>query len=331
MPCTIDCPLGSPPAASTTASRFGRAWQKYAAYPLRLAFAGHADVVHVLDHSFAHLLQYAPKRSFKIVTVHDLAPLVDGSLDPSQARRFRRTLSWLNEADLLMPVSNATATALRSFVTGAPRTVTVPMGVNVEAFEMRRPLPPSVALPEIPRLLSVGSVLGRKNLGVLPAIVARVQAEFGPVMLLRVGERLPAELRRQLESVLSPGHLIEFGFVASEDLVAIYQAANALLMPSTLEGFGLPVIEAMAAGCAVVASNTSSLPEIGGDAAMYFDPADPAAAAAHVVAILRTPALRESLVERGRLRAREFTWQKHAATLVSHYLEALPQPDRHSD
>ncbi|HYR57806.1 MAG TPA: glycosyltransferase, partial [Chthoniobacteraceae bacterium] len=167
----IVCPLGSPPEGAVARGRFRRAWEKYVAYPLRLGLAGGADVVHVLDHSFAHLLRFVPRGARKIVTVHDLVPLEDRTLTPSQLGRFRRTVTWLNHADLLLAVSEATVRSLRKFLTAKPRIAVLPMGVNAAAFAMPRALPASIALPAVPRLLSIGSVLPRKNLALLPELL----------------------------------------------------------------------------------------------------------------------------------------------------------------
>ncbi len=318
----IACPLGAPPEIPPPAGRLRRGWKKYVEYPLRVGLVGRAEVVHILDHSFAHLLRFAPRGSHRIVTVHDLAPLADDTLSPSQRARFRRTLAWLNQADLLLPVSEFTADVLRSFLTAKPRMAVLPMGVNVAAFAAPRTLPPTLALPPIPWLLSIGSTLARKNLALLPDLLAAVVRELGPVALLRVGEPLPLDLRRRIEAVVTPANLFELGAAREEELVAIYQRADALIFPSTLEGFGLPLLEAMAAGCPVVSSDASSLPEVGGDAVLYFSPHDPAAAAAQVIRLLRDRALREQLIAAGRQRAAGLAWEHHARHLAQHYLHA---------
>lgn len=317
----IACPLGAPPDDAAPSGRLIRAWKKYVEYPLRVRLARGADVVHVLDHSFAHLLRFAPRGSRKIVTVHDLAPLEDDTLSPTQRQRFRRTLSWLNDADLLLCDSEFTAKALRSFLTHQPRIAVHLLGVNASAFAAPHELPGSIAWPAVPRLLSIGSALPRKNLDLLPAILEEVVREVGAVALVRVGARLPPELRRRIEAIVTPSRLLELGHASEHDLIAIYQNCDLLIFPSTLEGFGLPLLEAMAAGCPVVSSSASSLPEVGSDAVLYFDPADPHTAATQIVKILRGGALRASLIERGRLRARELAWEQHVLKLCEYYRE----------
>ncbi len=307
----IFCPLGAAPPPRPIASRFIRAWYKYFAYPRIAAGLRDVDIVHVLDHSFAHVLRGVPAGVRKIVTVHDLAPLEDHSLTPVQEARFRKTLGWLRVADLLLCDSTYTASRVREFVgAGAPIEVLL-MGVNSESFRQERPFPPDLPLPPYPRILSVGSCIPRKNLQVVPAILREVVAQSGPVSLLRVGEPLPPELRAAITQILPAERLVEYGRASDEDLASIYQASDVLVFPSTLEGFGLPLIEAMAAGCAVVSSRSSSLPEVGGEAALYFDARNPDEAAARIIEILEQPALRESLRRRGRERVSDLSWENH--------------------
>lgn len=286
-------------------------------------------MVHILDHSYAHLLRFTPSDACKIITVHDLAPLEDpDSLLPTQFRRFRRTIEWLNRADVLLPVSAYTKKALQSFLTASPRIEVVPMGVDVGSFSRSLAMKSTVSLPQRPRILSIGSCLKRKNLGLLPDVLRRVIQVLGPVALIRVGEPLPPELRQRLTEILSPENLVELSLLEDAELVAIYQSSDVLLMPSRLEGFGLPVAEAMAAGCPVVCSSASSLPEVGGDAALYFNPSDSDEAADGIIKVLRNPDLRARMVDGGHRRAGELSWENHADRLAEIYGSVLKNKTR---
>jgi glycosyltransferase involved in cell wall biosynthesis len=102
-----------------------------------------------------------------------------------------------------------------------------------------------------------------------------------------------------------PGGVESRGRVSADELVELYRGAAALVFPSLYEGFGMPVVEAMACGCPVASSNVTSLPEVVGDAARLFDPHDPEAIAAAVDEVLRDPA---PWIARGLERAKLFTW-----------------------
>jgi len=102
------------------------------------------------------------------------------------------------------------------------------------------------------------------------------------------------------------------GYIPHEDLVAVYNLADVFILPSVYEGFGIPVIEAMACGCPVIASKTGALPEICGDAAYYIDASEPDEMAEAIRKVLVEGGLREELVKKGVNRAREFSWEKCA-------------------
>ena len=112
------------------------------------------------------------------------------------------------------------------------------------------------------------------------------------------------------------------GGVADDDLPAVYSGATAFVLPSIYEGFGLPTLEAMACQTPVIASTGGSLPEIVGDAALLVDPFDVAALAAAMGRIWREPALRQEMVERGRARARQFSWRRAAEETLDVYRRA---------
>jgi glycosyltransferase involved in cell wall biosynthesis len=166
---------------------------------------------------------------------------------------------------------------------------------------------------ERPFVLSVGTLEPRKNLG----------------RLVEAWSRLPDDLRREhtlalvgptgweLDEVLAPvrasGDDIRMtGFVSDEDLAALYGGCAVFAYPSLYEGFGLPVLEAMQQGAAVLSSDTSSLPEVGGDTVAYVNPLDVPGIAAALERLLRDPAERARLGAAGRERAAQFSWDETA-------------------
>ena len=324
-------PLGEAPPETRRGGRWERAWHKYVGYPLaagRAARAKGVRVVHVLDHSFAHLLAGVPDRGiFKVATVHDLAPLQDAAdLTPAQVARFRRTVENLHRADLVLADSRHSADEAIKLLALRPERVRVlPLGVDVERFQWRAgaaEVPPwDRAVQGCQVVLSVGVTTGRKNLASLPAVfrALRAAAPELPVTLLRAGHLLPEALRDELRTVLGEGGLVELGFVSEAELVAAYQRADALLFPSRLEGFGFPVLEGMAAGCPVVCTNVTSLPEVGGEAALYFHPDDPAGAAGHLRQLFTDEGFRRERVRLGREQAARFSWREHYRKLLDIY------------
>jgi glycosyltransferase involved in cell wall biosynthesis len=115
--------------------------------------------------------------------------------------------------------------------------------------------------------------------------------------------------------VIFPGH------VSDEELIALYQMATCLVFTSLYEGFGLPVLEAMMAGCPVISSSTSSLPEVVGDAGLLVDPTNIEEIAAAMQRVLQAPDLRDSLIEAGLQRASCFSWEQTAKMTREEYFQ----------
>ncbi|HLJ36071.1 MAG TPA: glycosyltransferase family 1 protein, partial [Ktedonobacteraceae bacterium] len=115
------------------------------------------------------------------------------------------------------------------------------------------------------------------------------------------------------------------GYVTDEELVAMYQMATCLTFPSLYEGFGLPVLEAMMAGCPVITSKTSSLPEVAGEAALLVDPLNAGEIATTILQLLQDDALRTSLQEQGRTWAAHFSWAETARMTRDVYITMADQ------
>ena len=112
-------------------------------------------------------------------------------------------------------------------------------------------------------------------------------------------------------------------FVDSSDMRAVYAMADALVYPSLMEGFGMPIVEAMKCGTPVITSNISCLPEVSGGAALLVDPLDPEDIASGIQKIISDPALKNLLIERGFTRAKEFSWHKTAEEYLKLYENLL--------
>ncbi len=131
-----------------------------------------------------------------------------------------------------------------------------------------------------------------------------------------------AHIERLISELQLGNHLIWLEHITDEELNVLYNAAELFVYPSLDEGFGIPLLEAMACGTPVVASRVASMPEVAGEAAVYFDPADVNDMAAAIERVWSDPGLRQELVELGYRRNREFTWEKTARQTLALYEEA---------
>ncbi len=154
---------------------------------------------------------------------------------------------------------------------------------------------------------------GKNHVGLVRAF-ERLHARGLPHQLLVAGaDWSGAEaVHRAIEESPARASIVRAGFVRGEDLPDLYRAARLMVFPSLYEGFGMPLLEAMACGTPVATSDTSSLPEVAGDAAVFFDPASPDSMADAMDRVLRQPALASDLVSRGLRRAADFTWRRAA-------------------
>jgi len=177
-----------------------------------------------------------------------------------------------------------------------------------------------------PYLLSVSTIQPRKNYVRLIEAFARLTSNFQlptfTLQLVIAGGRgwMYDEVYHAVEQLNLRERVLFPNFVADDDLPALYAGATLFVYPSLYEGFGLPIAEAMACGAPVVSSNASSLPEVAGDAALYFDPRDVDAMANAMHRALSDAALRDELRARGLAQARKFSWEKAARELLQ-YLE----------
>ena len=173
-------------------------------------------------------------------------------------------------------------------------------------------------------VLSLSAKRPHKNLMMLLGALAALPAESRPVLVLAgYPTAHENELRERARALGVDGDVRFPAWVSAEELEGLWGLAQAFVYPSLYEGFGLPVLEAMARGVPVACSNSSSLPEVAGDAALLFDPRDEPALASALARLLGDVALAEDLRARGLARAREFTWERTARLTLESYARAL--------
>jgi glycosyltransferase involved in cell wall biosynthesis len=182
-------------------------------------------------------------------------------------------------------------------------------------------------------VLMVGTRKPHKNvLGLLRAMPAVIEATPDAILVLAGNPTAHDELlRAECKQLKLDGHVRFLPFVEAAELEGLYAAAECFVLPSVKEGFGLPVLEAMARGVPVACSNASALPEVAGEAARYFDPTSVGGIADAVIEVLAQPALRTCLAALGRARASELTWEATAAATLESYARAwhAHRMDRH--
>lgn len=280
----------------------------------------------------------APVRSSLpvVVTIHDLAIL----RFPQNFRRWHRTFTThllprlVRSVDAILTDSQATKNDLVELLAVAPERITViPCGIGASFFRRASDDPHLHAVRDryaLPRsyAITVGAIEPRKNLPrLLRAIdvLARGRPELGDLTLIHVGPAgwLTDEVTETVSALRLRDRVRFLGFVPNDDLAALYQLARVSVYPSLFEGFGLPVLEAMASGCPVVTSNVSSMPEVAGDAAILVDPTDEDAIAEGLARIWSDERLRADLTARGLRRAAAFTWESTARQTMRLYERVL--------
>jgi len=259
--------------------------------------------------------------SRQVLTIHDLSPLDHPEwFAPAFALWYRQVLPILARRvrRVLTPSGFSRGRIIQRLNLPAEKISVVPPGVDPALFH---PADSAVVrarygLAET-YLLFVGSLEPRKNLPALLSAWERVGPRFSAVELVIVGGRSPVfrrALPRQGKTLL-PAHVRFLGAVPDSDLPALYSGAAAVVLPSLYEGFGLPVIEAMACGTPVISSRMGALAETAAEAAILVDPVDSEALARAIEQILRDDGLRAELRERGIERAAYFAWRETAGRI----------------
>jgi len=266
-----------------------------------------------------------------VVTVHDLALLRFPELGtPALRRMVERSRAAMRRASAVIAVSETTRSDVIELCgVAAERIHVVHNGVS----SILQPLPAAVARArataligsEEPYLLHVGTLEPRKNLPVLLRAFAAAQHQARPPRLVLAGGRGwgDAPIFATVEALGLSDRVSFLGHIRPSDLPALYSAAQIFVYPSLYEGFGLPVLEAMACGAPVIASTSSALPEVVGDAAALVDATDVDALRSAIEHLGNDPALCATLRSRGLARAKNFTWRIAAQKTLAVYAAAI--------
>lgn len=268
-----------------------------------------------------------------VATVHDVTPLLyPRSLSPVLRMRYKRQLTrTLGESRHIITVSNISLSTLIAYAGVDPAKVSVIYNGVSERFrpdvsdEAQSAARHYYSLPERFAFWA-GDFRPEKNLAFLIKAWARLLKRFGetPTLVLAGAQRGEyGKLKRTVEKRGLEDKVLFPGLIRDDDLPAVYSAAALFVFPSLHEGFGLPPLEAMACGTPCVVSDSSSLPEVTGSAALRFNPTSLDAFEDCVIRVLTEPELRESLRREGLCRAATFSWSRAAEETLRVYRDAL--------
>jgi len=293
------------------------------AYRLAKVIRGESDVIHLPNQDFGRYALFL-KNPF-IVTVHDLVRSCFRYAQETISERvlLKLDIKGIKRASHIIADSQNTRKDLIKYLKISENRITVIYpGVDHSIFK-----PYNIKLLDKRYILYVGSERPRKNLGRLLEAFAKLKTEFPELKLVKVGtpgrsETYRRNMMAKLDSLGITQDVIFVDFISELDLAHYYSSATLLAYPSLYEGFGLPPLEAMACGCPVVTSNSSSLPEVIGEAGIMVNPNDTESLAQAMRQVLTDSKLRDDMIRKGLEQAKRFSWKKTAEQTQEVYNKA---------
>ncbi len=293
------------------------AWHRLGWPPVEAVARGTYDVAHS-----PHPLLLPTRSAAQVVTVHDLHFMTHPERASREIRRDYPALAATHarRADGIIVSSKFAAGEVQRMFDVPPEKIAVcPAGTPAWATQLQGGDPSGY-------LLFVGTLDARKNVAGLLDAYGQLLSRHHRLPQLVVAGAAGPDAGAWLERMQKPplAGLVEYlGYVTADRRAALFRGARLFLMPSFEEGFGLPALEAMAAGVPVIASNRGSIPEVVGDAGILVDPTDAAALAGALESVLNDPTLWENLRHRGLTRARQFSWAQTARDVRRAYESAI--------
>ncbi len=309
-----------------------RLLNRFRYYPHHVRRQRHAfDLFHLCDHSYAHLAHELPPDRTGVFC-HDLDTfrcVLEPQRDPRprwfRAMSRRILAGFQRSAVVFHTTAGVRDELLRHGLVPPERLVWAPPGVAAE-FKPE-PVKEEAATLGHPYLLNVGSCIPRKRIDVLLNVFAEVRRHKPDLRLVQIGGDWTPEQRSRIDRLAIGAFLIQQRGLERRELASWYRQATLVVQPSEAEGFGLPLIEGLACGAVVVASDIPVFREVGGDALVHCPVADVAAWSDTILQILdgrRAPPTRSLRLER----AARFSWRAHARTLTDHYERLLGKASR---
>jgi glycosyltransferase involved in cell wall biosynthesis len=305
--------------------RGGETWRP--THPTVRALIGDVDVFHASDFVWP-----TPDGTPQVISVLDLTTRLfpEHHFWPNRFRHWRK-LRWAQQhAQRFQVISAATGADLhRELGISTDRIDVIPLArahaLTPPTAALVREVRTTYGIGDAPFILCTGTIEPRKNHARLIAAFDRIAADYPTLRLVLAGGR--GWKMRAIDTIIANAsaatRIHKLGFVPAAALDVLYAEATVFAYPSLYEGFGLPLLEAMAAGTPVLTSNVSSLPEVAGDAAVLCDPTSVDAIASGLRQLLDSADLRATLSARGRERERTFTWERTADLTMQSYLRTL--------
>jgi glycosyltransferase involved in cell wall biosynthesis len=308
-----------------------RVTTRFISYPLQLLLQRRTfDLFHIVDNTYGHLANLLPARRTGVFC-HDLDAFscLLSPVSPKPARwrtaMARAQLRGLQRAAIVFySTEQVRAQLLGHGLIESDKLICAPYGVSSEFWNLDNVGEdfPTGALPDRPFLLHVGSNMPRKRLDVLFRAFAVVRSRIPELLLVQQGAHLQTSHRQLIDSLGIGNAVLQPPKLSRRALAAFYRKASLVLLTSDKEGFGLPVIEALASGAPVLASDIPAFREVGDDAISYFPVGDVDACADAVLLLLEQSNSLGSQARR-QARAARFTWEQHANIVLNAYLQLL--------
>ncbi|MCF7814793.1 MAG: glycosyltransferase family 4 protein [Candidatus Cloacimonetes bacterium] len=260
----------------------------------------------------------------KIVVIHDLTPILFSHYHVAFSGLIHKIFLPLiirNVDGIVVPSQSTKADLIKLFNVSKPVSVTdeaaaenfYPKSANEikqvrEKFEIEKDY-----------IIAVGTLEPRKNLKIVLEVFSKIKTEFQDIQFVIVGKK-GWKINQFLKEIKKiENDIIVTGYVDDGDLPRLYSGASVMIFPSIYEGFGLPPLEAMQCGCPVVCSNTSSLPEVCGEAAILFDPENPEELEDAMKIVLSDKDIRKKMKKKGLEQSSKFSWQKCAEETINFF------------
>jgi len=283
------------------------------------------NIKHLTNQELAYLLNHLDLDK-TVVTCYDLIPWV---YEKNHGKYWKNIIAGLRKSNRIITISEfSKQEIIKELKYPEERIDIVSVAVDHEVYQPKRDktLLKSVHIPENQKtILYVGSETPRMNLDFLLESLSKLKKTFPDFKLIKVGDPQSFGAREHfLNSIKENGlenNVIFTGYIAEEDLPKWYNATDLLVYPCLYAGFGVPPLEAMACGTPVITSNTSSLPEVVGDAGIMVDPNDSETMSKSIFELLTNESQREEMIQRGLKRSKLFNWDDSAKITSEIYAE----------